>query len=279
MAWRPLSARDDDPSGEESLYEGVPPHLRSGLVRWLKRLLDYQRTDVDLREIDDKAVRLAVRARLALPSAYDPVIELTSALQRGSVSQTELLDLVDAALADGVGQGDADFLERLLLDGGSAWRVASGRHALERRVDPIAVTSFETAATGNAATHLAAAWTAAYGRRPEPSRAYGEAIKAVESASIPIVIPGTRGAKATLGKVIIELNDHQQNWRLAVHSHGAPAEIASLVGMLRLLWQGQTDRHGGSVPTTPVTTEAAEAAVHLAVMLVQWFHSGTVRPV
>lgn len=69
------------------------------------------------------------------------------------------------------------------------------------------------------------------------------------------------------------------DWQLAMHSSGAPADIGPLVAMLRLLWQGQTDRHGGSTPTIPVTAEAAEAAVHLAVTLVQWFQSGAIRRV
>jgi hypothetical protein len=66
------------------------------------------------------------------------------------------------------------------------------------------------------------------------------------------------------------------DWQLAMHSSGAPADIGPLVAMLRLLWQGQTDRHGGSTPTIPVT---AEAAVHLAVTLVQRFQSGAIRRV
>ena len=47
--------------------------------------------------------------------------------------------------------------------------------------------------------------------------------------------------------------------------------------MLRLLWEGQTDRHGSLAPTTAVGPDAAEAAVHLAIVLVQWFQAGAVR--
>lgn len=187
--------------------------------------------------------------------------------------------MVDATLAEGVTPQGAQELERLLTSGGSAWRVADDGMSLERRVDPTATDAFRQAATGNPASHLAAAWTAAYGRKPNPTVAYSEAIKAVETACIPVVTPGAQGAKATLGKVIIALNDHKQDWQLAIHSSGVPADISPLLAMLRLLWQGQPDRHGGSTPTIPVTAKAAEAAVHLAVTLVQWFQSGATQRV
>ncbi|MBV9162006.1 MAG: hypothetical protein JO309_05060 [Pseudonocardiales bacterium] len=78
--------------------------------------------------------------------------------------------------------------------------------------------------------------------------------------------------------MIREINDHQQNWQLAIPAPAATNPAAALVTMLRLLWQGQTDRHGGSAPTIPVTNHAAEVAVHLAVTLVQWFQTGAIQP-
>ncbi len=199
--------------------------------------------------------------------------------RRSSANSTRFLDIIDAALADGVKVEKATELERLLTAGGSAWRVADDNKALRKRVDPTATGALQAISDTTAGTHLSAAWTAAYGRHPIPSRAYSEAIKAVEAACIPVVVPGPRGAQATLGMVIIELNNHQQDWRLAILSSGAPADISPLLAMLRLLWQGQTDRHGGSTPTIPVTAQAAEAAVHLAVTLVQWFQSGAIQRV
>jgi hypothetical protein len=53
-----------------------------------------------------------------------------------------------------------------------------------------------------------------------------------------------------------------------------------LLGMLRMLWVGQYDRHGG-LPVSPlpddVTQDEAEAAVMLAVTLVGWFETGKVQ--
>ena len=47
---------------------------------------------------------------------------------------------------------------------------------------------------------------------------------------------------------------------------------------MELLWKGQIDRHGTDDASTPlsVSQAEAEAAVHLAVTLVQWFTSGAV---
>src|SRR5262249_48786547 len=147
----------------------------------------------------------------------------------GGSDDTVLLDVADATLADGTSKAAARDLERLLADAGSAWRVADNRKSLERRVGPTATHAFRQSAVGNPGPHPPAAWTAAYGRHPDPSRAYSEAIKAVEAACIPVVIPGESGAKATLGKVIIGLNDHQQDWRLTIRSAGAPSEIGPLL--------------------------------------------------
>jgi hypothetical protein len=47
--------------------------------------------------------------------------------------------------------------------------------------------------------------------------------------------------------------------------------------MMALLWEAQTSRHGGQMPTRPETREEAERAVQLASLLMLWFTSGTVH--
>lgn len=312
MNWRPLSKRHLDPTpGEDTLYEGVPPHLAEPLIHWLDTLflhldgVDALHDNIDIFDeipgydrsynvSQRRAGRVAARLRVDLRSVATVPIECDdefdiidrnkwraswSLICLAKSSEVALIDIIDATLADGVQEGAVRELEQLLAGGGSAWRVADDRNSLQRRVDPTTTDAFRQAATGNSAHHLIAAWDAAYGRHPNPSRAYSEAIKAVEAASIPVVIPGASGAKATLGKVIISLNDNSQDWELTIPSAGTSTNATPLVAMLRLLWQGQTDRHGGSTPTVPVAAQAAEAAVHLAVTLVQWFQSGAVRHV
>lgn len=299
QGWRPLSLRGVSSSAEEALYEGTPPHLVQPLLHWLSCLfvvyagrVDYEPQPApDFVASEGRANRIAARARVDLrPVGVDiacadtmilysgpPIWCAAKALLHvaGRADDLALLDTVDAALADGVTKEQARDLEQILTGAGSAWRVADNRASLERRVDPAAVEAYRRAATGNAAPHLNAAWTAAYGRHPDPSRAYSEAIKAVEAACIPVVeIPGK--GMPTLGRVIIHLSDHSQDWHLAIKPRGIQADISTLLAMLRLLWQGQTDRHGGTGPTVPVTQTAAEGAVHLAITLVQWFQSQVV---
>lgn len=51
-----------------------------------------------------------------------------------------------------------------------------------------------------------------------------------------------------------------------------------LIGMIRMLWHGQHDRHGGQ-PSAPgnVSEQEAIVAVGLATTLVQWFDAGVVK--
>ena len=75
-----------------------------------------------------------------------------------------------------------------------------------------------------------------------------------------------RGAVAVLGAA-----------QLLVDGGDVEGELAEVPGMMRALWAGQTDRHGGdSDPALVITQEVAETAVLLAVPLVQWFTSGAV---
>ncbi|PSM41512.1 hypothetical protein C6Y14_22025 [Streptomyces dioscori] len=128
-------------------------------------------------------------------------------------------------------------------------------------------------ASGSAADHLAAAWQAAYGRSPDPVRAYSEAIKAVECAAHAVIQPNR--AKATLGTMLGEIKNARHKFSAAIPSPTGDS-IAPAEAMMRALWEGQTSRHGAQTATVPETLEAARAGVHLAAALVQWFVSGAV---
>ncbi|WP_326793430.1 hypothetical protein OHA79_44625 (plasmid) [Streptomyces sp. NBC_00841] len=47
--------------------------------------------------------------------------------------------------------------------------------------------------------------------------------------------------------------------------------------MMRLLWTGQTSRHGGLHGTCDESPEEARMAVQMAAALVDWFSTGIVR--
>ena len=117
--------------------------------------------------------------------------------------------------------------------------------------------------------HLEAAWQAAYGRNPDATVAYAEAVKAIEAAFIPLVL--ANDPKATLGKALAHLRKTSDQWELGIlDAHGAPAGVDSLISLLTLVWQGHRDRHAGTSTAVRVSIEAAEMAVHAAAMTVHW---------
>lgn len=186
--------------------------------------------------------------------------------------------LVFDNVEDGGRQRHNEELELVLRAGGSKWTVGlrDGLAGLELRV-PEGVHEAARAAMampGNAGVLLSEAWHAAYGINPDPEKAYAKAIKAVEAAAIPVV--SSTNAAATLGTVISQLRD-QGNWKLGLtREHTTHTTQQVVLGMAQALWTGQNDWHAGQPGYTPSTPAEAEAAVMLAVPLVQWFSSGAI---
>jgi hypothetical protein len=190
------------------------------------------------------------------------------------------LDIVDYLLAKGGASlpGAADTLDDYFREAGSKWCVSATRDALEERVATEAMRRAAELITTNtrAAQHLGEAWHATYGRNPNPSHAYREAIRAVEATAIPVVSP--KNAKATLGTVIADMRNAPQK-RTVVLNPAKGDPVQHVIGMMELLWTAQIDRHGTADESVPlsVTREEAEAAVHLALTLTHWFQIGLVR--
>lgn len=180
----------------------------------------------------------------------------------------------------------AEELHRALQQAGANYVVVQPdpgwvRYRLERRTVPAAAASARTQMSrpGNASEHLDKAWSAAFGREPNPGTAYSEAVKAVEAAAIPLVLPNDQ--LATLGKIAGELRANPQKYT-AVFARGAsPAKGTTLsplevvIALVDLLQKNQTDRHAAAdpEPAVPVTQAQAELAVNMAVTLVHTFRS------
>ena len=172
-----------------------------------------------------------------------------------------------------VSDDDVRALDRILEQGDSIWRATE--RGIELRVDPTVVAAFEeaTAQPDAVSEQLAEAWTQAYGRQPDPSDAWDHAIKAVEATLIPIVCQNN--AKATLSNVIGELSSQSHRWKLLIRGEARDHSVASLVGMLQLMWP-DPNRHGSYAPEPPATIEEARAVVHLAVTIIQWGRDGLI---
>lgn len=264
---------------DQALHEGVTEWLEPALRRWLMLALT-----------DDVAQRVALNMRMKVSG-----IVFTSELVR--VPTHDLLNVVDATLQlhsgwdapneflGGTLEGFDSVLsqlEQIFLDARSLYRIDRTGRCLVRRVDETVQEAADAtlkAAPATAAGNLHAAWLAAYGMKPEPDKVFNEAIRAVEEVACPLVEPKKAAAgKATLGSVIGELRNSWHRWELALPgTDGQPRGVESLVGKMETLWEAQRSRHGGGNNSRRQTQEEAEAAVHLAVLLVQWLSSGVLR--
>lgn len=212
-----------------------------------------------------------------------PVLEKgIGGVVKGGLEVDDLLALIDFFIADwapGQGYSSPEELETILVESGSAWKVGTrdGYPGLERRVPEGVQVAAEQAMTtpGHAGARLSEAWHAVYGVSPNPTHGYAMAVKAVEDAAIPVVVPKQSGA--TLGHVIGQLRS-DGDWSLPLTREDANAPTAATVlGMCQALWKGHHDRHGGdaSAPQS-VGQEEAEAAVQIAVFLVHGFAAGMI---
>lgn len=285
---RPLSARESGALADTALYEGVPEHLRHPLQQWL---YDY------LSGRDRLARRVAVSVRLAIASSADqPLLDELVVLEG-----QQLLDTIDLALQyddaldfqltevgpdpspyapDWDPGSAADYLDQLqemLTAAGSVYTVhCCPRAQLVRRLDPTVARAVAVASTEPSAGHLLnSAWRNIYGLHPNATTAYREAVRAVEQVACPLVLAtAAANNSATLGTVRNHLRDAPHKWQFVLTDKDGDGSVEPLVMMLDRLWTGQVSRHGGGQRSRDQTTEEAQAAVHLAALLVQLLGAG-----
>ena len=199
-------------------------------------------------------------------------------LERFRLDEEFALDVLDLALRKFATTDQAQELEVVLAEGGSAWKVAleeSGDARLERRVPGPAAETIDLVASdsGRTAQHLDLAWRKLFGRDPDTSGSYREAVRAVEVAAKPLFTPDD--SRATLGKIIRAIRDKPEKWELGLDGSSA-LQVAE---MADLIWRGQKDRHGTDDPEAPlaVSREEADAALFLAIALARLLTNGTVK--
>lgn len=269
MSWTPLGVA---PAAHRSLVDGVPSWMRSSLRSWFVDafpLYDYRGSHTDagvnrLRRFD-LAYRQKPIADLLKPNGAARTFD--------SLNESVVLALIDWVIMDTNSGRPAENhtrLDEILRDGGSKWKVGvrNGVPGLEARVPQGVQDSAEAimSSKGSAGTLLSEAWHAAFGVSPDTEEAYEKAIKAVEEAGASVVSP--KNGKATLGTMIRDMKA-QGDWKLDLPTTDADVPVK----MAEALWVGQESRHGGNGYRKPTQAEA-EAAVLLAVPLVQWFAAG-----
>jgi len=277
-SWYPLNVRESgDYDTYDALSEGVPEWIRAALVARVVKYLgskDVRFPDVDLVR------RCGAAVRVVLPEGNFNSELRNWLMQRAIGDPWVFLAIVDWMVADCNSNGLRSNIDEILTSGNAAWTVGEwgdGHVGLVRRVDATvtAAAAHVISAKTAASQHLAKAWQAAYGVDGDPSKAYSDAVKAVEFAAIPAVSPKDTGA--TLGKVLGQIRA-DGDWIVPLTRESSPGQVAgALVAMLEALWVGQSDRHGSALTPITITPQAAQAAVLMATTLVQWFQSGAVQ--
>ncbi|HEX8081151.1 MAG TPA: hypothetical protein VF557_13155 [Jatrophihabitans sp.] len=294
--WRPLGVDTEDAVAEyDALHDGVPEWMTAAFWAWVRPALMARRRGPSVygqayyaHMLDtDLAEQMCQALRIPLPNLRKDSVDSGIGKNQLAAAISVLvkhhapLQIADYLLAHG-GHAQAGELDSLLARSKSAWEVGSrhGKPGLVRRVPQGVQEAADSvmARAGRAGARLAKAWGELYGLTPDPSVAYGLAVKAVEDAAIPVVSPTNE--RATLGTVLAQI-EQQGDWGLPMereHDRAPSREV--LISMMRMLWHGQHDRHGGQ-PAAPgdVSIEEATVAVSLAVTLVNLFDADVVaRP-
>ena len=280
-SWEPLRRRRE--GGNEVLYPGVPPWLHPSLKVWAEERLRRQ------GRVDPERLREMVRV---LTWDVEQGAGLWTEFQVRSADPDELLDIIHFLLGQEALTDPATRrpprpvldIAIYLTQAGSKWAVGEvnddgqGRRwglmerlpaEVDQAVDAVA------SVTDRGGEHLRSARAHLYGRGPNPTEAYRDAVRAVEAAAKPVVSP--KDATATLGKIKGVLRDASDGkFRFAIKGREESDPRDTVVAMLGLLYAGQHDRHGNAEAPPSVSHEEAEAAFHLAVTLVHWFRSGAI---
>ncbi len=254
----------------------MPPFLAPSLWGWVReRVVPY--------EVDTATLAL-IELQVELPLGDQGSGARLRNLEGAVKADSEVfLDVVDFLVRNASTEYRADDIARYLSNilglAGSVWQVSrlDGSYQLTRRIDPAvqATLSKSMSTTDRASLLLSAAVGHAYGRKPNSSIAYREAVRAVEAIGANVVLP--KDPAATLGKMIVAMKDKPSKWRVVLtNPTGDP--VLAIVGMMELLWKSQLDRHGTDDEGVPLNIglPEAQAAVHMAATLVQLFRSGAI---
>lgn len=269
--WRPLSKRGHADPAFDELQDGLPDYLLDPIVDWVEGLL----WDGLGHPREDRLKAIQVRLHTRLKWSAGGRSAIRSVCERMEGDREFALDVVDLLLDNG---GDPYIINSLLEAGGSVWQAADpegdGNWRLTRRsLGPIVeVIHSIQPASQRAHQHLIRAWSKLAQRDPDPSGSYREAVRAVEAAAKPVVLPDDD--LATLGKMFRAIRDKPSKWQFVL---GEPTDVAR---MCELMWTSQLDRHGTDDNSVPLdaSIQQADAAVHLAITLVRFFAGELIQP-
>lgn len=279
MEFLPFDATEDEVAARQVLRPGVPDTMRKPLVTWIWTQMRSDRGYVRPTQLHDIENNLDIS--FGLNPAFSGFIDESEFRKLiNTLEGQQLLRVADLLLfkAGKFGRNHQN-LGRLLADGRSQYEVlqrdTSYRLAarLPEGVQEAAEALMDKADT--AGLLLRKAWSKLYDLDPDDSGAYAAAVKAVESAALPVL--GISKETATISDAVRAIEKKNAVWRLPfTREHTEYPSRDVLLGMLKSLYRGQRDRHG-SASYSDVTHDEAEAAVLMAVTLVGWFSRNLVQ--
>ncbi len=286
VGWSPLSRRESQ-EPERGPVEGLPPYLFGPVKDWiLSALVEYDSYgELHVHSLDRFQVKMALDPPLARLAPRDLLNDLSDRME-GDPEFT--LDLADYILHE-INRfwGDPFVLVQKVeeikstLDAGrSVWEPREIREAndlsfelVRRDVGPVRETIASLSRQSRVHHHLVTALDKLTSRDPDPSGAYREAIRAVEAAAKPVILPGA--SLATLGTMIRAIEDKPEKWETTIGS------IEGIQADMEAVWTSQLDRHGTDDESVPlsVSPEQADAAFAICLSLTRLFVNGHVRRV
>jgi hypothetical protein len=277
--WRSWDEDDDEYAERTVVRDLIPEPLESYLDSWLRSRLRRDSYWVAAKTV--YAIQSSLHVVFESDPEYDdiPVDDLMKQIEsRGEKFKLRVLDLLLAAERVNNVQIPPHIRELswhlgstasalTIDDSGSVYRLA---RRLPDGVEEIAQQSV-LASNQSAGAHLSRAWTEAQGLEPDTSKVMTEAIRAVEAAAAPVVIP--RDTRPTLGKIVASLRG-RDDWRLVLQRRDddVPDHHVMVIAMLETLAFAQRDRHAGEPPSVV----EAQGHVQLASTLVAWFSTGVI---
>lgn len=278
-SWRARERGEDQ--NFAALHDGVPSWLWPSLWSWFLEAIQaicnhYANTAPgDVVRILERGMRTDLQSEAV---SHHGIYEVRPVFASDSDVFLDAVNEVLTLLRDPWARRTVESLEFILAHAGSLWRLSDDQSDLQlvRRVAAEAQEAATSAmsAPDVASVHLRKAWHDVYGRTPDPSDGYREAVKAVEAIAQPVIAP--LDAAATLGKMIAAMKSKPSKWSSVLrHPQDPEAQVLNVASMMEAVWKGQHDRHGTPDESKPLDVSAAEAeaALAIAVALVHLFRA------